>query len=977
MNKKNILKIIPLIYVFSFLVAPYFAQARSSATLPASGFNTKRNLTKSLLSPQGLGGFPLSSVQKSTKKKNEKDDKKKQQKNIYLNFENTALTNFVNYMAEMKKLNLIPDKSLSEAKVSLTIRDPLSIDGAWNVFLTVLEMAGFTIVKVGDVHKVIPKDQKLTQPLPAYINVPSHTLPDSDETIRYVVFLQNLNIDAVKDLLASMLSDKHSIIPQKEANGYIITDKSYNIKSAMRLIHELDKSGQPEAVVVLKLQRTNATDVKELLNALIKKSEGSPIARMLGKNNSGTTEYFPPGTRIIAEERTNSLILLGLTDSIKKIEDFITNHVDTELKSAESPLHIYELQYTDATQIATILKEVTAAPDSGPGQQASRYGAIRGGVKYFKSMNFQVDKDGNRLIVSSTDKEDWDLLKKTIDDLDKPQPQVAIETMFVSINARDLKNLGGMLHSKKHGRLGNHVDFQSAALSGNTSLKGDEGSFSSLLGGLIGQLTADQGATLLTFGKATNIWAVFQAFKEKNNISILSQPFLTISNKTIGKIEVGEDLQVVQEEGTDGSKGFATVSSTTSVELEPQINLDGIIRMQVSVNIEDFINRDRGDKETKQLKTNVTIADGQVLVLGGFVKTKVEETKTKTPLLGDIPILGWLFKNQKRTIDKSYIFVFISPTIIKPRQLPGIGLYTKTKMHQATKNIEKGVTTVKTHDPIFNWFFDPKKENYSHKVVDFANARYQPTVVDIKNDPYYRVHTTYDEAADVAKGEEDDDDYHNKSTEEENSSRLVPSTHQQLLPKPKMIALSTMKKSKQKKRKLRKKRVKKLEKPRLIKKVGPSKKLAMKSSFPMATKAVSKKSFVQHKIKPISTPVKTNLHELAKKPILNTFHTKKASSISDEHLEERREHLKKVLSRSSLRARQPLPSQNNSKTQMKNFIAQDPKTRKLKDLLTSPAVNQPPLGPLNVDSVKRKSLKKLFSKNQMRKLLQTSNERTS
>lgn len=971
MNKKNILKAALLIYIFSFLVAPYSVQSRSTTSLPPIGlqrFSTKKN--SSFPSSLNSQSFPLSSKKK---KYSQKPKKQKTEKNIYLNFENTALSNFVNYMAEMKKLNLIPDKSLSDAKVSLTIRDPLDIDGAWNVFLTVMEMAGFTIVKVGDVYKAIPKDQKLTQPLPAYINVPSHTLPDSDETIRYVVFLQNLNIDAVKDLLTSMLSDKHSIVPQKEANGYIITDKSYNIKSAMKLIHELDKAGQPEAVVVLKLKRTNATDVKELLNALIKKTEGSPIARMLGKGKSGTTEYFPPGTRIIAEERTNSLILLGLSDSIKKIEDFITNHVDTELKSAESPLHIYELQYTDATQIASILKEVTAAPESGPGQQASRYGAIRGGVKYFKSMNFQVDKDGNRLIVSSTDKEDWDLLKKTIEDLDKPQPQVAVETMFISINANDAKKLGGMLHSKKHGRLGNHIDFQSAALSGKTTLNESSGSVSSLLGNLIGQLTADQGATLLTFGKATNIWAVFQAFKEKNNISILSQPFLTISNKTTARIEVGEDIQVIQEEGSDGTKGFATVSSSTSVELEPQINLDGIIRMQISINIGDFINREKGDKETKELKTNVTIADGQVLVLGGFVKTKVEETKIKTPILGDIPLLGWFFKKQDRIINKSYIFVFISPTIIKPRQLPGIGLYTKMKMHEATDNIEDGVVTVKTRDPIFNWFFDPKKENYSHKVVDFANARYQPTVVDIQNDPYYRVHTTYNDAASIAKGKQ------NLATKHEEEDPLdldALSSNNQLIAKRFKPSKSKGKKRRKKRRLRRKKR----KKPILSTTVAPSPRLEINTNFPSASpkkQVFPKKKFTQKKIEPINTPVKTSLQKLSKKPILRSLHKRKSSSISDEHLEERRAHLKKVLSRSTLRPNQPLQPEQNTQNQMKNFIAQDPKTRKLKQLLSAPKTQKVPLKPLNVDAVKRKNLKNLFSKNQMKELLKTTAERAS
>ena len=654
-----------------------------------------------------------SAQDKSKEGQEQKTEKEEERKDIYLNFENTELLNFINYMADQKKLNLIPDKALEGVKISLTIRDPLTVDGAWNIFLTVIEMAGFSIIKVGDVHKVIPKDQKLRQPLPAYINVPSDTLPDSDLVIRYVVFLNNLNVESVQPLLESMLSDVRDIIAQPEVNGFIITDKSYNIKSAIKLIQELDKTGQAETVVVMKLKNANAEDVKQLLEALIKKPDVGGLARLLGRGAEGTKEYFPPGARIISEPRTNALILLGPVEPIKKIEQFVTTYVDTELKATESPLHIYELQYTDAEQIKGILEEVTAPPDSGPGEQAGKYGAIRGGVKYFKSMRFKVDKEGNRLIVSSTDKEDWRLLKKTIEDLDKPQPQVAVEALFVSISAKDLKELGGTVRNKKHGQIGRNIDFQSAPLSGAPTFEPDDENPLSLLGNLLlGQIGPQKGMSVFSIGKQNNIWAVFKAVKEQTNTSILSQPFITIANKSKGIIEVGSEKRVPQDQTEGGLTGYTSVSASTKVEIEPQINLDGIIRLKININISDFTSPDGSSTEKKELMTDVTVADGQVLVLGGFVSTKVTEAKVKTPLLSDIPVLGWLFKKQNRTIDKNYIFVFMSPTIIKPRQQPGIGLYSKMKLHQATDQLESGVITTKTPDPIFNWFFNPDKENY-------------------------------------------------------------------------------------------------------------------------------------------------------------------------------------------------------------------------------------------------------------------------
>lgn len=683
----------------------------------------------------------------------DKDSEEESKKDTYLNFENTDLINFINYIGELKKLNIILDRALQGVKISLSIRDPLTPEGAWNIFLTVLEMSGFAIIKAdgndkiitkpgmavkGAFYKVIPKDKKLTQALPCFINVPAETLPDNDLEIRYVMFLQNIPVGDVRDLLISMLSQPSAVIDQREANGFIITDKSLNIKAAAKLLQELDQMGLQETVTVLKLRNANAIDVKNLLEALIQKTDSSALARLLGRTGEGSTDYFPQGTRIIAEERTNALILLGTTHAIDKIIQFIKEHVDTELQGAESPLHIYELKYTDAQQIVGILQDVTQAPgDFVPGQQAAKYGAIRGGVKFFKSMKFVIDGDSNRIVVSCTDKEDWKLLKKTIEDLDKPQPQVAIETFVVTISVNDVKELSGSLRNKFHGQIGKNIDFQSSGGGPDISLEGADGTGAvSLLGNMISQLVSEQGASVLTFGSPNNIWSVFKALKSQTNATLLSQPFITVTNKTSASITFGETRRVLDEEA-GSTQGFTSAKALTALTIKPQINLDGLIRLDLNVQINEFTDNSGNNTENKALTTNVTVANGQVLVLGGFVKTKVTEAKNKTPLLGDIPVIGWLFKRQRRTVTKNYIFIFMSPTIIKPRSTPGMQLYTKMKMHDATDQIENAIETKRTIDPIHNWFFNPEQESYSHKVIDFANARYQPTTVDMVNDSYY------------------------------------------------------------------------------------------------------------------------------------------------------------------------------------------------------------------------------------------------
>lgn len=682
-------------------------------------------------------------------------DKKDDRKDIFLNFENADLKTFANYIGELKNLNVIPDPKIAGNKISLTIRDPLTVEGAWNIFTTVLEMSDYAIVKVGQIYKIISSKQKLTEPLPTYINVPSADLPDNDLTVRYVTFLTNIPINQVQSLLESMLSTGGKITPYPNANGFVITDKSYNIKSAMKVIQELDKSDTKQSVTVMRLKRANAGDVAKLFESLMQKPQGHPLARLFGKTVEKSVEYFPPTTKIIEEPRTNSLILLGDAKSIKKIEEFVTNYVDTELKGVKSPIHIYELQNTDVDQIKDILETITTSQADSP---AAKHGGIRGGVKYFQKMKFSMDKANNRLLVSSSDTQDWKLLKKTIFDLDKPQPQVALETLIVSVDFNKEKQLGGQIRSKKYSNLAHNVNYQ-AAHEGPVVFEKSGTSNVSLLGDLMQNMVANIGSTVLSFGAKGDTWSILKLLQSQTNTTVLSRPFIITTNMKQATIEVGETRRVVSQEAlaeqtgnVGNAAGYENAEASYKINVTPQINLDGVITLKINASLIEFLDSTGTSPNTteKKLDTKVSVADGQVLVLGGFVKTKVAETMYETPILSKIPVLGWLFKYKDRQVTKQYIFIFIAPTIIKPRTLPGSDLYTKMKIYEAKDDIDDAIEVKRTIDPIHNWFFNSDGETYSHKVTDFANARYQPTSVDIIEDPYYRAKTLRQEQAEEA-----------------------------------------------------------------------------------------------------------------------------------------------------------------------------------------------------------------------------------
>lgn len=668
-----------------------------------------------------------------------------EEKNIVFDFEKVQLKSFVEFISDLKEFNLIPNPDTANIETSLSIREPLTADQAYNVFLTVLEMSGFSHIKVGDVYKIVKKDARNTEPLPIFIGKASKDLPDSDRPVRFVTFLKNLAVSDVDPLLKSLLNQGSQVIQLQNLNGLVITDRCFNIKSAMRVINELDNTGNQEVVSLIRLKETNASEVKDFLDQLMKKADGSILAKALGVSTEGGIDYFPSGIKIISEDRTNTLVLMGPPHALQRVEDFITNFVDKGLKKVRSPFHIYECQYMDAGSLKQILDEVTKSDST-----AGKFGGVRGGMKYFNSLKIEVDKYGNRLIVSCSDKNDWKYLYKTIVDLDKPQAQVSIETLMVEITSSDDKNLGSQIRNISDGSPIPGSNMQTSHLYGKPlteTLSAAGQSAVTMITNMVSLSSGlNQGTTQVSFGPKDSVWAILQALSSQVRISLINRPSITISNRATGTVSMASVKRITSEQAISDSStaqlvGYDNATAETKISYQPQINQEGLVNLKVDLSFTDF-GASAENIISKALTTNVTVADGQVMVMGGFVKTKASETLAKTPILSGIPILGWLFKNKGRHIEKAYTFFFVVTTIQKPRSTPGINLYTKMKLHQAHDAIVDTVDTAWGKDPVHNWFFNSSKEDYNHKVIDFSNARYQPTTVDYKNDMYYRSNKT-------------------------------------------------------------------------------------------------------------------------------------------------------------------------------------------------------------------------------------------
>ncbi len=624
-------------------------------------------------------------------------------------------------------------KALKGNKISFKTHKPLTKRAAWNLFLTFLDLAGFALVPEPDpgFYRVVTSDKARKSPVPTYIGTKLEELPNNDQVIRYVYFIKNAQVNTIEEMLKAIKSPQASVIVLLEVRAIVITDRAYNIHSLMQIIQELDKVTMPESMSVLKLVNADAQEVKKLYES-ITQSTNEPATSRFSARKQPTSIYFPENARIIAEPRTNSLILLGPADAIKKIEEFVIKHVDIELEQPYSPFQVYHLRYAKAATVADIMTKMT---EFGTETQAGKTGGVRGGDKYLKPMSFVSDGATNSLIIKG-DYEDYLKAIEVIKKLDEPQPQVAVEALILTINFDNTKELGTQLRNKipgPNGLLGNNVDFQTSGIrlggAAQSIVTRDSGSGDQrLLGNLISLVQdAIAGNTVVSLGTDMfGVWGIFNIFQSITNTHVVSNPFLVATNKTKASVSVGTIRRVTTSTvfaGSTPENALGDFSAKIELEVTPQINSDGMIVLKLKVKFENFTgsltNQDIAAKTTRYIETHTIVADKEVIAIGGLIQNTLRETITKVPVLGDIPILGWLFKNKRKQMEKNNLFILLSTRIIEPETTGMVDKFTQGKLEKYYESAEIFHDNSAQRDPLSKRFFDSPQEGPTHLIEDF------------------------------------------------------------------------------------------------------------------------------------------------------------------------------------------------------------------------------------------------------------------
>lgn len=701
-------------------------------------------------------------------------ESKSTEKKYNFNYRDVALGDIINEFAAEKKVNVLFPQGAQAitTKINYSLPYKVTLDQAWQEIGKILDLLGYTWETKNDQLTLIKIDPNIQrEPLALYINPPLEELPDTGQVIQAIFYLSNLKVKDPDNPLEKillppdgMLSPTAKVKTDQKTNALIITDKSNVIRAAMTIIRQLDLEGIPDDIEVIPLYYVQATFIEELFNKLLATAPQLQTAPGSREAAGKTSTYFPPNTKVLALNRTNQIVIMGTTRAIRVVKEFIIKNIDHPLDSGKSILHIYDLQYLNAEQFAPILQQLVNKTETGQSQTQAAVGPRR----EFQDVIVEAEKTsvtvaiapttaegapaaatsegvqqgGNRLVVAAR-QEDWVRIKKLIKDLDKPIPSVAIEVLVVDLTITENKILGDQMRNKSgvNSSISNNINFQTANLT-SPIISPALTTVQNPLGGSVQVYPANAlAANLLQFVDNTNfatsaapgsllisfndpngsgIWNILQILDQYTNAKILTQPFVTTADNKQATVSFSQDRLLAGGPNSDG--GAITVkneyvTAATAIDILPTISVGTKnINLQINITINTFIS-EANDRATRLVQTNANVGNGEVLALGGLYQTVETIAEFRTPLLGDIPLFGWLFKQRQKVKTKTNLMIFICPRVIEPKVGGGAAPYTQNKLCLAENNLQESVNFEDLRDPITRWFFRPNA-NFAHDVVD-------------------------------------------------------------------------------------------------------------------------------------------------------------------------------------------------------------------------------------------------------------------
>jgi general secretion pathway protein D len=594
------------------------------------------------------------------------------QRFVSIDFNNVDISVLIKFISELTGKNFVIDQRV-KGKVTIISPSKISVDEAYKVFESVLEVHGFASVETGRLIKIIPAPDARTKNIETRTQARGDS--DNDQVVTQLMPLRFADPEEVKRLFTPMVSKTSVILSYPPTNTLIITDNYSNIARLMKILKTIDIPGVGRKLSVFPIHNAEAAKLVTLLDSVFKTPQTA------ARKGAAPSDR---GAAFIADERTNSIIIVASEDDTHRVRSLIEN-LDQETPKGKEKIHVYYLEYAAAEELVAVLKDLPKADKTQP---------PGGGAKETPVVSDKVtltaDKATNSLIITA-DRDDYATLLEIIRQIDIPRSMVYIEALIMEVNAQRSFDLGTewivgddvSLNSGRQGVVG----------SGFTS---DESNlvFNPATGALIPALAS--GFSMGLFGEAVEIGgvsfpsiaAIVQAFKKDEDVNILSTPQLLTTDNQEASITVGRNIPFQTTTSTTNNDTFNSFEYRDvgkTLKITPQINKDRMVRLNLTLEVSalESTTAFRPTTLKRTVETTVMVKDSSTVVIGGLIDDTFSQTEVKVPCLGDIPGLGWLFKTRSKGNERSNLFIFITPRVLQnPEEASAVSQSKKNEIDQ-------------------------------------------------------------------------------------------------------------------------------------------------------------------------------------------------------------------------------------------------------------------------------------------------------
>jgi general secretion pathway protein D len=578
---------------------------------------------------------------------------------VTFNFHEADIQSVIKSVAKITGKTFVVDPKV-KGNVTIVSSQPMDAKAAYGVFLSILQVHDYAAVEAGSVVKIIPFAQA-KQDLVAE-NAEAVAGQPEDRIVTQVYKLEYVQADKLVAVLRPLVTQQSYLAANKESNSIIISDRAGNIARLLRIIRRVDRDSAGD-IDVVRLEHADAREVASVIESLEMKS-GLVSAEQL---------------RMAADGRTNSILLSGDGQHLLRAKALIA-HLDTPVEKQGSTQVVF-LRHAKAKELVPILGGLEL-PDGGrPGA-----GVQPAGARQRPDVLIQADESTNALIITAPPAA-MQSLQAVVRQLDIRRVQLMIEAVIAEVSTDKGAELGVQWRSTDtvngggSGVIGG-TNFNATGLGINQANANNLAAIGNLNGLNLGFFN---GTTTILGTEFINLGALVKALATDVNTNILSTPSLVTMDNEEAEIVVGQNVPFVTGSFSSIGTGTSAVNPFQTIErqdvglklrVKPQINEGGVIRLDIRQEVCSVVPTSSTvliaqgpTTNTRSITTSVMVEDGRILVLGGLIQDDVQESVHKVPLLGDIPLLGALFRFTSSSHEKRNLMVFLRPIIMRDSQV--------------------------------------------------------------------------------------------------------------------------------------------------------------------------------------------------------------------------------------------------------------------------------------------------------------------